>query len=67
MDDEFYFTVNGYEWQQQSCYESEDHPVTEDQALTEGFVVTGCQRKWHKRSSVFKAGLAVYKEVYIYI
>jgi hypothetical protein len=30
MDDESYFTVDGNEWQQQSYYESEDHPATED-------------------------------------
>jgi hypothetical protein len=30
MDDKSYFTVDGNEWQQQSLYESEDHPVTEN-------------------------------------
>jgi hypothetical protein len=30
MDEEFYFTVDGIEWQQQSYNESEDHPATED-------------------------------------
>jgi phosphomevalonate kinase len=30
MDDESYFKVDGNEWQQQSYYESEAHPVTED-------------------------------------
>jgi hypothetical protein len=30
MDDESYFTVDGNEWQQQSYYESEEHPATED-------------------------------------
>jgi hypothetical protein len=30
MDDESYFTVDGNEWQQQSYYEGEDHPSTED-------------------------------------
>jgi hypothetical protein len=30
MDDESYFTVDGNEWQQQSYYESEDHPAIED-------------------------------------
>jgi hypothetical protein len=30
MDDESYFTVDSNEWQQQSYYESEDHPTTED-------------------------------------
>jgi hypothetical protein len=30
IDDESFFTVDGYEWQQQSYYESEDHPVVED-------------------------------------
>jgi hypothetical protein len=29
-DDESYFTVDGNKWQQQSYYESEDHPATED-------------------------------------
>jgi hypothetical protein len=27
---ESYFTVDGNEWQQQSYYESEDHPTKED-------------------------------------
>jgi hypothetical protein len=30
LDDDSYFTVDGNEWQQQSYYESEEHPVTED-------------------------------------
>jgi hypothetical protein len=30
MCDGFYFMVDGNEWQQQSYYESEDHPATED-------------------------------------
>jgi hypothetical protein len=30
MDDESYFTVDGNGWQQQSYYESEDHPATEN-------------------------------------
>jgi transposase len=30
MDDESYFTVDGNEWQQQSYYESEDHPAPKD-------------------------------------
>jgi hypothetical protein len=30
MDDEFYFTVDGNEWQQQSYYESEHHPTSKD-------------------------------------
>jgi hypothetical protein len=30
IDDESYFTVDGNEWQQQSYYDSEDHPATED-------------------------------------
>jgi hypothetical protein len=32
-DDESYFTVDGNEWQQQSYYESEVHPATEDGKL----------------------------------
>jgi hypothetical protein len=50
IDDESYFTVDGNEWQQQSYYESEDNPATEDvkfirkdQGSSEVFVVTGCQ------------------------
>jgi hypothetical protein len=30
MDDDSYFMVDGNEWYQQSYYESEDHPATED-------------------------------------
>jgi hypothetical protein len=30
MDDEYYFTAGGNEWQQESYYESEDHPATGD-------------------------------------
>jgi hypothetical protein len=30
MYDESYFTVDGNELQQQSCYDSEDHPATQD-------------------------------------
>jgi hypothetical protein len=33
MDDESYFTVDSNEWQQQSYYESEDYPATEDVKL----------------------------------
>jgi hypothetical protein len=33
MDDEFFFTVDANEWQQQSYYESEDHPATDDVKL----------------------------------
>jgi hypothetical protein len=37
----------------------------QDQVPSKGFVVAGCQWKQHKQTSVFKAGLAVNKEVYI--
>jgi hypothetical protein len=30
IDDESYFTVDDNEWQQQSYYQSDDHPATED-------------------------------------
>jgi hypothetical protein len=40
MDDKSYFTVDGNEWQQQSSYESEDHPALE---------VVKCIRKTKRR------------------
>jgi hypothetical protein len=48
MDDEFYFTVGGNEWQQQSYFDFKDHPATDDvnfipktkQVLNKGFVVS---------------------------
>jgi hypothetical protein len=30
MDDESYFKIDGNEWQQQSDFESEDHPATKE-------------------------------------
>jgi hypothetical protein len=30
MDDESYFTLEGNEWQEQSYYESENHPASAD-------------------------------------
>jgi hypothetical protein len=46
MDDESYFTVEGNVWQQQSYYESEDHPEDVN------FI---CKTKLlYKRTSIFQ-------------
>jgi hypothetical protein len=50
MCDEYFFMIDGNEWQQQSYYESEDHPATGNVKFmrmtkfpSEGFLVAGCQ------------------------
>jgi hypothetical protein len=68
MDDVFYLTVDGNDWQQQSYYESEDHPATEDVK----FIISVKVLLWLtvSESSIsepvfLKAGFAVNKEEYI--
>jgi hypothetical protein len=41
MNDESYFTVDGNEWQQQSYYETEDHPAKEDVKFIRKTKITG--------------------------
>jgi hypothetical protein len=72
MDDESYFMVDGSEWQQQSYYESEDHPATEDLKFIRKTKFPAKVLLWLvvTESGIsepvsFKAGLAVKKEVYI--
>jgi hypothetical protein len=66
------FTVESNERQQQSYYESEDHPATEDvipnkhsqdQVSSECFVVAGCQWASVSESVFFTAGLTVNKKL----
>jgi hypothetical protein len=63
---------DGNEWQQQSYYESEDHPATEDVKFIRKIKFPAKILLWLavSKSSMsdpvfFKAGLAVNKEVYI--
>jgi hypothetical protein len=62
MDDESYFTVENNEWQQQSYYESENHPVTESVKFIRlsKFIllfVAGCQWDGVSDPVFFKSGL----------
>jgi hypothetical protein len=73
MDDKSYFTVDGNEWQQQSYYESEDHPATEDVKYVRKTKFSAKVLLWLAVSEsgisepvFFKAGIAVNKEVYIF-
>jgi hypothetical protein len=64
MDDKSYFTVDGNEWQEQSSYESEDHPATEDVKYVLLWLVVS--ESGISEPVFFKAGIAVNKEVYIF-
>jgi hypothetical protein len=61
MDDQSYFMVEGYEWQQQRYYESEDYPKTTVRVLL-WLVVSECGVS---ESVFFKSILAVNKKQYI--
>jgi hypothetical protein len=72
IDDESYFLVDSNEWQQQSYYESEDHPATEDVKFIRKTKFPAKVLLWLAVSEsginelvFFKAGLASNKEVYI--
>jgi hypothetical protein len=72
MDDRSYFTIDGNEWQQQSYYESEDHPATEDAKFNRKTKFSAKVLLWLAVSECgiselvfFKASLAVTKEVYL--
>jgi hypothetical protein len=72
MDDESFFMVEGNEWQQQSYYESEDHPATEDVELIHKTKFPAKVLLWLAVSEsgisepvFFKAGIAVNKKVYL--
>jgi hypothetical protein len=72
MDDESYLTLDGNEWQQQSYYESEDHPATEDVKLicktkfpAKVLLWLAVSESGISKPVFFNAGLAVNKEVYI--
>jgi hypothetical protein len=66
MVDESYFTVDGNECQQQSYYESKDHPATDDVKFIPKTKFPAKVSESGIRDSIFfKASLAVNKEVYI--
>jgi hypothetical protein len=72
MNDESNFTVDGNERQQQSYYESEDHPATENVKFIRKTKFPAKVLLWlaTRESGIsepvfFKAGLAVNKEMYI--
>jgi hypothetical protein len=67
-----YFTVDGNEWQQQSYYESEDHPATKDvkfisktKFLAKVLLWLAVSESGISEPVFFKADLAFNKEVYI--